>query len=110
MSSFGVKIKYAPLQSLDTSTLQGAYLPLGTPIPLNAMIIKMVNGSNVPLFISTEGVTDMDFIPPGSFFLYDESANSSREGGVTMAQGTQFYVKGDTGAGSIYLIIQHEWR
>jgi hypothetical protein len=67
----------------------------------------MVNTSTVPVTVSINGVTDHDICPAGSFFLYDETANASREGGLTVAKGTQFWVKGASGVGSVYLVVQY---
>jgi len=57
--------------------------------------------------ISIDGVTDHDICPAGCFFLYDETANASREAGLTVATGTQVWVKGSAGAGSVYLVVQY---
>jgi hypothetical protein len=95
------------MQTLDTSGLLGAYAPLGNPIPDAASIIKLVNGSDVPVTISTDGTTDMDILPAGSFYLYDLTTNKSFDGTRVIPAGTQFYVNGVAGSGLVYLVILH---
>lgn len=107
MSSLGVRVFYEALRSRNSATLAGAYLTLGGPLEHNPYLVKVVNNSTVTVTVSIDGVTDHDICPSGSFFLYDESANASREGGLTVAKGTQFWVKGAAGVGSIYLVVQY---
>jgi len=107
MSSLGVKVFYETLRSRDSATFTGAYQTLGGPLEHNPFLVKMVNNSTVPVIVSLDGVTDQDVCPAGSFFLYDETSNSSREGGLTVARLTQFYIKGAAGVGSVYLVAQY---
>jgi|SRR5271157_2546071 len=106
-SSLNVKAIFAPMQSVDTSTLAGSYVILGSVLPHNAYLVKIVNGSDVPVTVSTDGVIDMDIVPPNSFVLYDICTNASREGGLTMPKGTQFWISGIMGSGSVYLVTQY---
>jgi len=107
MSSLSVRVFYEALRSIASGTFTGAYQALGAPLAHNPFLIKMVNNSTVVVTVSIDGVVDHDICPAGSFFLYDETANASREGGLTVAKGTQFYVKGAAGAGSVYLVVQY---
>jgi len=105
-SSLSVRAQFAPMQVIDTATLLGAYVPFTNPLPQNVFLVKLVNGSDVPVTVSTDGVTDMDILPPNSFALYDECANASREGGLTIPKLTQFWISGPAGAGNVYLVTQ----
>jgi hypothetical protein len=107
MSSLGVRALYEALRSINSATFTGAYQAIGTPLLHNPFLIKMVNNSTVPVTVSIDGIVDHDICPAGSFFLYDETANASREGGLTVAKGTQFWVKGAAGVGSVYLVVQY---
>jgi hypothetical protein len=107
MSSLSVRVFYEALRSVNSAALAGAYVVLGAPLAHNPFLIKVVNSSTVPVTISLDGVTDHDICPAGSFFLYDETANASREGGLTVAKGTQVWVKGAAGVGLIYLVVQY---
>lgn len=98
-------LKYEPIRSLDSSTLTGSYLPIGTPLADASRILKIVNTSNVTVTISTDGVNDMDIIPSGSFVLYDAGTNRGNAAPcMTFAKGEQFYAKGSVGAGLIYVV------
>lgn len=107
MSSLSVRVSYEALRSINSATFTGNYQALGTPLSHNPFLIKLVNSSTVPVTVSVNGSTDHDICPAGSFFLYDEGANSSREGGLTVSKGTQVYVKGAAGVGSVYLVVQY---
>jgi len=107
MSSLSVKVFYEALRSINSATFTGSYQALGTPLGHNPFLVKMVNNATVPVTVSIDGTTDHDICPAGSFFLYDETANASREGGLTVAKGTQFWVKGAAGVGSVYLVVQY---
>lgn len=107
MSSLSVRVFYEALRSINSAGFTGAYQALGTPLGHNPFLVKMVNNSTVPVTVSIDGVVDHDICPSGSFFLYDETANASREGGLTVAKGTQFWVKGAAGVGSVYLVVQY---
>lgn len=107
MSSLSVRVFYEALRSINSATFTGNYQALGTPLTRNPFLIKMVNASTVPVTVSIDGVTDHDICPAGTFFLYDETANASREGGLTVAKGTQIYVKGAAGVGLVYLVAQY---
>ena len=106
---YTTRINWETLRILDSSTLAGAYVKLGTPLANPSFILKLVNNSNILVTISIDGATDIDVAPAGSFWLYDES-KIGPPGSVFVPQGTQFYVKsgtGGAGAGNIYLVTQY---
>jgi hypothetical protein len=108
MRSLQTRVTYEALRSIDSATFTGAYQKLGSALLHDPFLIKMVNSSTVAVTVSLDGVTDMDILPVGSFFLYDEQANSSREGGLRLPKGTQIWVKGAAGAGLVYLVVQYQ--
>lgn len=100
------RITWEPLRSVDSATFTGVYVPLGTALAHPSIICKLVNNSTVLVTISLDGVTDIDVAPANSFWLYDEdtSGNPSPE---AIPEGTQFFVKGATGTGLVYLVSQY---
>ena len=100
------RITWEPLRSVNSSTFSGTYVPIGTPLANPAIIVKLVNNSNVLVTISIDGATDIDVAPAGSFWLYDEDA-SGNPAPESIPEGTQFYVKGSAGTGLVYLVVQH---
>lgn len=105
--SFGVRIAPEPLRSIGFASISGTYAAIGASPALThiACIIKITNNTNGDLTISWDGSTDHDFVPAGSFVLYDISANTGREQGLYIPIGTKFYVKGTPGSGSCYLTV-----
>ena len=108
MSVLQTRVKFEALRSINSATFTGSYQALGSPLAHDPFLVKMVNNSTVPVTVSLDGVTDQDICPAGSFFLYDEQANSAREGGLRIPSGTQVWVKGAAGVGSVYLVVQYQ--
>lgn len=105
MGSQSTVITYNPMQSIDSTTFTGSYIPLGIPIPNTSRIYKIVNNSNVLIKVSINGTTDMDVLPANSFVLYDLGTNRGNPSADTaLPQGTQFYVNGPAGTGLVYLV------
>ena len=95
---------FGTLQSFASSSMSSSYQALGNPITAPARIIKILNNSNKDVTVSTDGTTDMDYVPAGGFVLYDLQTNSTLpDWQLSFALATQFYVKGTSGTGNIYL-------
>lgn len=99
------QIQYETLRSRNSTTFNGTYQTIGTPLNNPACIIKMVNNSTVLVTVSLDGITDMDILPPNSFFLYDISSDKSHTENLFLKKGTQFYVNGAAGTGFVYLVV-----
>lgn len=98
-------LAYEAIKSLDSSTLAGSYLAIGAALSNESRILKIVNSSNVTVTISTNGTTDMDVVPSGSFVLYDAGTNRGNAAPcLVFPKGTQFFAKGSVGAGLIYVV------
>jgi hypothetical protein len=93
---------YEPLRTI---AIGADYAPFsGGPFANQISIIKVVNLSTETVIVSTDGATDMDVVPTGSFYLYDITTNTSQEtGSIYVPQGTQIYAKG-AGTGTVYLV------
>ncbi len=102
------RLVYENLRTVDSSTLSGSYVVIGAALANPSSILKMVNNSDVDVTVSTDGVNDMDVCPAGSFWLYDVTSDSPMESGsIFISQGTQYYIKGSVGTGSVYLVSQY---
>ena len=101
------KLAWETLRSRDSATFTGSYQTLGTPLSNPAYILKLVNNSTVLVTISIDGTTDIDIAPANSFWLYDESKVGERGTFPAIPKGTQVYVKGSAGTGSVYLVSQY---
>ena len=97
---------FQPLKSISSATFTGSYQALGTVLSAPARLIKIVNNSTVVVTISYDGgITDHDFIPIGSFTLYDFGTNrATSANALDLPKGTQVSIKGNAGTGSVYLV------
>lgn len=94
-----------PMATFNSATLTGSFQAIGSPLPAEARIVKMVNSSNVAVAVSLDGATSHDIVPAGGFFLYDITTNRGNSSPVMCIQkGIQFYINGSAGVGSIYLV------
>jgi hypothetical protein len=98
------KINWELLRTLNSATLSGSFVTLGSPLLFASYICKLVNNSTVLVTISIDGVNAIDVAPAGSFWVYDEDKTQSHEG---LPAGTQIYVNGSAGTGNIYLVSQY---
>lgn len=93
-------------QDRDSSTFDNTYQTLGSSLSEAGVLVKVINDSNVDVDVSTDGTTDMDYVPAGTFFLYDLRTNHGPEVQFAFKKGTQFYIKGAAaGSGSVYLTV-----
>lgn len=106
MGSYTTRLAWETLRVLDSSTLSGAYVAIGGPLLFSSYICKLVNNSNVLVTISINGATDIDVAPANSFWLYDEGKGQEAYQ-LGLPKGTQVFVKGSAGTGSIYLVSQY---
>ncbi len=103
------RITWEPLRSIDSATLNGTYQTIGTALAHPGYIVKMVNNSTSLVTVSITGAasSDIDVCPAGSFWLYDEGKVGQSSAFPSLPQGTQIFVKGSAGTGSIYLVVQY---
>jgi hypothetical protein len=101
------KIAWETLRSINSSTFTGSYQEIGDPLLHPSYICKMVNNSDELVTISIDGSTDIDVAPANSFWLYDESKVGVAGSNPSLPAGTQFFVKGSAGTGSVYLVSQY---
>lgn len=105
--AYSNRVAWENLRSIDSATFTGSYQALGTPLINSGYIVKLVNNSTVLVTISINGTNDIDIAPAASFWLYDEG-KVGRDGAFpALPAGTQIYVKGSAGTGSVYLVVQY---
>ncbi len=99
-----VRLYPEALRSLAFGSISGTYAKLGTPLVNPSRILYFFNTTDVTVTFSFDGSTDHFIIPTESGFVLDVTSNKSIQGGICcVAQGTQVYVKGSPGSGSVYL-------
>lgn len=92
-----VSALFEPIRTAAFGAIGANYAALGTPLANPARIIKINNGTNQEVFISTDGVNDHLRIGANGFALFDLNSNKSTDEGLYIRLGTQFYQK-HTGA------------
>lgn len=105
--SYTDRLAWETLRSRDSATFNGTFQTLGTPLANPSYICKLVNNSTVLVTVSIDGTNAIDVAPAGSFWLYDEGKVARSSGIPAIPQGTQFYVSGSAGTGSVYLVTQY---
>lgn len=104
--AFTQRIAWEKLRFIDSDTFTGSYQALGAPLANPSIMCKLVNNSTSLVTISTDGVNDYDVAPANSFWLYDED-KSGKPFPDAIPESTQFYVKGASGTGLVYLVTQY---
>ncbi len=92
------------LRTLPFGSISGTYAALGTSFAHPMRLICITNTTDALLTFSFDATVDNLIVPAGGFKLLDLTTN--REESITFfvfAVGTQFYVKGSPGSGSVYL-------
>lgn len=95
-----------PLQQFDAASLIAAtYLPINAAgLPAACCVIKLSNRSNVPVFVSYNGVEDHEYIRSESDLFLPIQMNSQPAGyEMLMPKGTIIYLRGGAGIGTIFL-------
>ena len=104
--SYTNKIKWEALRTL-TAAFSGSYQAVGGPLLFPSYILKLVNNSTVLVTVSIDGISDIDVAPSNSFWLYDEGKVHTSSQIPAIEKGTQIYIKGTGGTGSVYLVSQY---
>lgn len=103
------RVYFDTLRSLAFGSISGTYAAIGAVLAHNPRIICFTNNTQGGIVISDDGVNDRLFLPPGSFKLFDLTANMvpHKDDNWVIAIGTQFYVKDATApvSGAVYIEI-----
>jgi len=98
--AYGIRAQLDNLRELGFASISGAYATVGTPLTDHARIICFSNSTDADMYISDDGVNNKLRLAANSFRLIDFSTNKIRDDGLFVSQGTQFYVKQNSGAPS----------
>lgn len=92
-----LKVMLDTIRTVAFGSITNAYLPFGTPLGHQTRMMRFVNDTDAGIFISTDAVNNMLYIPAGSFILYDLCTNRENEATTfCFIPGTQFYIKYNT--------------
>lgn len=101
---------FRALSSLAFGSISGTYANLGTALTRPARAFKITNNTEGDIIYSTNGgTTDHDFLPAGSFVLWDVQSNINPQfdDKFVFPIGAQFAVKQVTApvSGAVYLTV-----
>jgi hypothetical protein len=99
-------LKAVPLTSIAASTLSGSYqlVTASSGLPNPVCILKIINNASVVVTVSYDGSTDHDFVRAGETLVLNIQTNSQPNNKMAnMAKGTQVWVKGVAGTGTVYV-------
>ncbi len=101
-------VKFIDRTAIDSATFTGAYQAINpTGLPFPCILIKIVNGSTVPIVISTDISLSagQDVYPANSAGVYDLQTNALPVSeAACFPAGTIFYVKAAAGVGFVSLV------
>lgn len=108
--SFTNRAAVDTLRTLDFSTVDETYLPLGDPLGFQTRIICFTNTTDQDMILSMDGVTDQLILPESSFKLFDVTVNHRpvNQDDFCFAIGTQWYVRyasDSPSEGAVYLEV-----
>lgn len=102
------ELTFDTLRSAGFAAIGAAYAAVGTAFTRRIRLIKIANGTNAGVLISTDGVNDHDFVPANGFVLYDLTANKVRDDGAFLRQGITIFAMQAVGApssGTLYVTV-----
>lgn len=95
-------------RTLGHASISGSYAAVGGILTHAARLICFTNNTDGDLIVSTDGTTNMLFLPKASFKLFDLTTNREVNANVfVFTPGTQFYVKQSTApsSGGFYIEV-----
>ena len=95
-----------PLSSINSAAFTGAYqlLSAAAGLPTACVIMRIINNSDKDVTVSYDGINDHDFVRTGTSFAIDAQTNAQPSSLKScFAAGTKIYVKGNAGAGLVYI-------
>lgn len=98
--NFAIRLAIEPERTLAFGSISGAYAGVGTSLAHPSRKLMFVNGTDVAITFSDDGVNDKFTLLAGVSFVLDEAINHN---GDYTAVGTRFYVKGSPTSGSVYI-------
>ena len=106
MYNVALRIMPEVIRSLAFGSTGASYVAIGDALEHPSRILIINNLTNATMMFSFDGINDhIALSGPGSF-TFDVSANSAKNSGAYIAQGTTIYTKrvGTPSSGSVYIM------
>ena len=105
MSNTSLQLTYDARRTVTGASLSSSYETIGGPLAFPASILRIVNTTTNSITVSIDGVTDHDLVQGASDVIYNLSELKAGYQNTCLVSGTQFYVKGTSGTGNVYIIV-----
>lgn len=110
--AYGTNAKFEPVREIAFGSIGAAYATIGTPTTNHVRFIRLVNGTDAEVYISTDGVTDHLRLRVNESIPINLSSNKVREDGLFLSAFTQFYAKdvaAATTTGSVWIEVVYAY-
>ena len=107
------RLEFETLVNFDASTLTGTFQAINGTGSTNPFIaFKIYNSSTSLVILSYDGVTEHDFVPPGSWFIFDAETNADgwgdgSGGHKSLPVGTIVYAKNSSNTDRLMMVGYH---
>jgi len=91
------RVEFDQLREIAGTSINASFQLVGTTFSVSPRILAFSNSTDVDLYISTDGSTNMLRIASGSFKLYDMQANKSATGDNLVPKAIGIWVKETSG-------------
>lgn len=92
-------VEFDTLREIAGTSINASYQLVGPTFKVNPRILAFSNSTDVDVYVSTNGSTNMLRVASNSFKLYDLQANKSETGDCLFPQSIGIWVK-ETSAGA----------
>ncbi len=103
MSDYGKRMIPFPLKTIDATTFDETFLPIGSPTTQLLRMVRFINNTDQDVTISWDEIESHDFFPSLTSLTLDVTANKTDTQGYFVAIGTQFFVSALAGTGIFYI-------
>lgn len=103
MSDYGKRIIPFTVKTIDATTFDGTFLPIGSPTDSLVRIVRFINNTDQDVNISWDGDKVNDFLPSLTALTLDVTSNRTDTQGYFIALGTQFYAQATVGTGDFII-------
>jgi hypothetical protein len=93
MSLYKNAATFDTLRSASSAAIGANYAAVGSALPSPAVVLTFKNATNGDVYISTNGVDNMLYLPANSFNVFDVRTNSPTYNDLMFKEGTVFYAK-----------------
>jgi hypothetical protein len=97
------RLAFEAERSLAFGSISGTYAKVGGALAHPIRILVLQNQTDVAVTFSFDGTNDTITLQSKIAFTFDLTANKTSQNSLLLGQGTQIWVKGSPGSGSVYM-------